>query len=93
MPTVHKCVVLLGKHSHPLINANMHYEFVVNGVHRNPRRVKLPHAAPVPKTEMARFQEHSKPLMSQLETERTTYFARLNEQEAAGTASNSKLQK
>lgn len=72
---------------------HLHYEFVVNGVHRNPRRVKLPHAAPVPKAEMARFQEHSKPLMSQLETERTTYFARLNEQEASGTASNSKLQK
>ena len=72
---------------------HLHYEFVVNGVHRNPRRVKLPHAAPVPKTEMARFQELSKPLMTQLETERTTYFARLNDQESSGTASNSKLQK
>ncbi|WP_345292658.1 peptidoglycan DD-metalloendopeptidase family protein [Kangiella marina] len=72
---------------------HLHYEFVVNGVHRNPRRVKLPHAAPVPKAEMARFQELSKPLMKQLETERTTYFARLNDQESSGTASNSKLQK
>ncbi|RDX35375.1 peptidase M23 [Kangiella sp. HD9-110m-PIT-SAG06] len=73
--------------------SHLHYEFVVNGVHRNPRRVKLPHAAPVPKAEMARFQELSKPLMTQLETERTTYFARLNDQESAGTASSSKLQK
>ena len=71
---------------------HLHYEFVVNGVHRNPRTVKLPHAAPVPKTEMARFQEHSKPLVSRLETERTTYFARLND-EGASSGSNSKLQK
>lgn len=72
---------------------HLHYEFVVNGVHRNPRRVKLPHAAPVPKAEMARFQELSKPLMAQLETERTTYFARLNDDESAKSGSNSKLQK
>ncbi|PXF64611.1 peptidoglycan DD-metalloendopeptidase family protein [Kangiella spongicola] len=72
---------------------HLHYEFVVNGVHRNPRTVKLPHAAPVPKAEMARFQEHSKPLVARLETERTTYFARLNDEKSAGSASNSKLQK
>lgn len=72
---------------------HLHYEFVVNGVHRNPRTVKLPHAAPVPKTEMARFQEHSKPLVSRLETERTTYFARLNDEQSSVSASNSKLQK
>lgn len=73
---------------------HLHYEFVVNGVHRNPRTVKLPQAAPVPKTEMARFQEHSKPLMKRLETERTTYFARLNEEESsANSSSSSKLQK
>ncbi|WP_223669987.1 peptidoglycan DD-metalloendopeptidase family protein [Kangiella shandongensis] len=73
---------------------HLHYEFVVNGVHRNPRTVKLPQAAPVPKTEMARFQKHSKPLMERLETERTTYFARLNEEESsANNGSSSKLQK
>jgi len=70
---------------------HLHYEFVVNGVHRNPRTVKLPHAAPVPKDEMERFREQSKPLMAQLETERTTYFARLNEPSASNN--NSKLQK
>ncbi|WP_228703666.1 peptidoglycan DD-metalloendopeptidase family protein [Kangiella sediminilitoris] len=73
---------------------HLHYEFVVNGVHRNPRTVQLPQAAPVPKTEMARFQEHSKPLMKRLETERTTYFARLNEEESVvNSGSSSKLQK
>ncbi len=74
---------------------HLHYEFVVNGVHRNPRTVKLPHAAPVPKNEMERFREQSKPLMAQLETERTTYFARLNEPSASNNDrnNNSKLQK
>ncbi|MBD3654052.1 MAG: peptidoglycan DD-metalloendopeptidase family protein [Kangiella sp.] len=70
---------------------HLHYEFVVNGVHRNPRTVKLPHAAPVPKEEMERFREQSKPLLAQLETERTTYFARLTE--SGSNNNNSKLQK
>lgn len=71
---------------------HLHYEFVVNGVHRNPRTVKLPHAAPVPREEMERFREQSKPLFAQLETERTTYFARLNEESGASN-NNGKLQK
>lgn len=71
---------------------HLHYEFVVNGVHRNPRTVKLPHAAPVPREEMERFREQSKPLLAQLETERTTYFARLNDEPGASN-NNGKLQK
>lgn len=57
---------------------HLHYEFVVNGVHRNPRTVKLPHAAPVAKKELARFKEQTKDLISQLETKRIEHFARLN---------------
>lgn len=57
---------------------HLHYEFVVNGVHRNPRTVKLPHAAPVRKKELARFKEQTKGLLAQLETQRTEHFARLN---------------
>jgi len=34
---------------------HLHYEFRVNGVHRNPLTVKLPDAAPLPKSEMQRF--------------------------------------
>lgn len=34
---------------------HLHYEFRVNGVHRNPLTVKLPDASPLPKSEMARF--------------------------------------
>jgi murein DD-endopeptidase MepM/ murein hydrolase activator NlpD len=38
---------------------HLHYEFLVNGVHRNPRTIlnKLPKAKSVPKAEMQRFKE------------------------------------
>ena len=35
---------------------HLHYEFLVNGVHQNPRTVQLPQAQPVPQREIARFQ-------------------------------------
>ncbi len=46
---------------------HLHYEFLVNGVHRNPRTVfnKLPSAEPVPKAEKARFDEQIKYLKLQ----------------------------
>ena len=38
---------------------HLHYEFLVNGVHRNPRTVPLPDAAPVPKAEREAFSAQS----------------------------------
>jgi len=38
---------------------HLHYEFLVNGVHKNPRTVSLPNAAPIPKQELADFQNQS----------------------------------
>jgi len=38
---------------------HLHYEFLVNGVHQNPRTVSLPNAAPIAKAEMARFKTHT----------------------------------
>lgn len=35
--------------------AHLHYEFLVNGVHRNPRKVTLPEAADIAKTDRAAF--------------------------------------
>ena len=46
---------------------HLHYEFLVNGVHRNPRTVKLPQADPVPAEEFGRFSETALPLFAQLD--------------------------
>ncbi len=46
---------------------HLHYEFLVNGVHRNPRTVKLPDAEPLPEKYMERFAATSEPLLHQLE--------------------------
>ncbi len=54
---------------------HLHYEFQVNGVHKNPVTVKLPHADPVPKVERASFQATSQALMAQLETYSKTQVA------------------
>jgi murein DD-endopeptidase MepM/ murein hydrolase activator NlpD len=45
---------------------HLHYEFLLNGVHRNPRTVSLPKADPLGKTQMAEFQQKSAPVLSQL---------------------------
>jgi murein DD-endopeptidase MepM/ murein hydrolase activator NlpD len=49
---------------------HLHYEFLVNGVHRNPRTVDLPNADPVPKTEMDRFHARTAPLLAMMQSER-----------------------
>lgn len=47
---------------------HLHYEFLVNGVHRNPRTVKLPKAQPISKNEKSLFLSTTKSLVNQLET-------------------------
>lgn len=47
---------------------HLHYEFLVNGVHKNPRTVTLPHAEPVPSQEMERFAESAEPLLALLDS-------------------------
>lgn len=46
---------------------HLHYEFLVNGVHRDPRTVDLPPADPLPEIHRAAFAEHSEPLMARLD--------------------------
>jgi murein DD-endopeptidase MepM/ murein hydrolase activator NlpD len=45
---------------------HLHYEFLVNGVHRNPRTVSLPKADALGDTQLADFREMSAPVLSQL---------------------------
>ena len=47
---------------------HLHYEFLVNGVHRNPRTVNLPDAEPIRKSERARFFSQTEALIAELET-------------------------
>jgi murein DD-endopeptidase MepM/ murein hydrolase activator NlpD len=45
---------------------HLHYEFVLNGVHRNPRTVPLPKVEPLGAEALAVFQEHAAPMLTQL---------------------------
>lgn len=45
---------------------HLHYEFLVNGVHKNPRTVKLPDAAPIAEQEQADFRLQTEPLLALL---------------------------
>ena len=58
--------------------AHLHYEFLVNGVHRNPVRVSLPRAEPIPSAERERFTAAIGPLLSQLDTLSQTQLAQLD---------------
>jgi murein DD-endopeptidase MepM/ murein hydrolase activator NlpD len=50
---------------------HLHYEFLVNGTHKNPRTVPLPKARPVPSGERDRFATQSALLLAQLEDRRS----------------------
>jgi len=46
---------------------HLHYEFRINGVHRNPLTVRLPEAAPLDRRYLADFREKSRELLAQID--------------------------
>lgn len=56
---------------------HLHYEFLVNGVHRNPRTVKLPEAKPVARELKQQFEAQTAPLLAQLKQMSATQLAML----------------
>lgn len=55
--------------------AHLHYEFLVNGVHRNPRTVKLPKAQSLPKGELANFKPFATEMLANLKKNRELQLA------------------
>lgn len=45
---------------------HLHYEFLLNGVHRNPRTIALPTANPLGEAQLVEFQQKAAPVLSQL---------------------------
>jgi murein DD-endopeptidase MepM/ murein hydrolase activator NlpD len=48
---------------------HVHYEYRVNGVHKNPARVTMPKADPIPASLMADFKTQTTPLLARLEVQ------------------------
>jgi murein DD-endopeptidase MepM/ murein hydrolase activator NlpD len=54
---------------------HLHYEFRVDGVHRDPLTVTLPKPEPLPTVELARFERLSQPLLAKLKALEATQLA------------------
>jgi murein DD-endopeptidase MepM/ murein hydrolase activator NlpD len=46
---------------------HLHYEFRVNGIHKNPVNITLPRANPISRTQLAKFRIETAPLLSMLD--------------------------
>lgn len=47
---------------------HLHYEFQVDGVHKDPLKVELPQAESIPKEQLATFKSRIRPLLAELDT-------------------------
>jgi murein DD-endopeptidase MepM/ murein hydrolase activator NlpD len=57
---------------------HLHYEFLLNGVHRNPRTVKLPDAKPIDKKYKQEFTALAQQRLAELNGSKKTYLAMQN---------------
>ena len=60
---------------------HLHYEFRVNGIHRNPLTVKFPAAAPVKSQNLKDFMTKTNNIITQLDILHTTYVIAMNEEQ------------
>ncbi|MFM7395972.1 MAG: M23 family metallopeptidase [Gammaproteobacteria bacterium] len=51
---------------------HLHYEYLQNGVHKDPQKVPLPNDRPIPSSLMAEFRAQAAPLLSSLEAGQVT---------------------
>ncbi|WP_026052714.1 peptidoglycan DD-metalloendopeptidase family protein [Gayadomonas joobiniege] len=58
---------------------HLHYEFLVNGVHRNPKTVKLPKALPLPAAELKTFKQTANSMVALLERNKNTLLAKTSQ--------------
>ena len=58
--------------------AHLHYEYRLNGVHRNPRTVNLPQAAPIRAEYRDDFLAAAKPILDELMHYKRTQIATLS---------------
>lgn len=66
--------------------AHLHYEFLVSGVHRNPRTVKLPQATPLQGQEKQLFSQQAQQIIAQLATKERVLLAKTAKPAADATA-------
>ncbi len=57
---------------------HLHYEFRVNGAHRDPLKVTLPVAEPLPATQLAQFKLKTAPMLAKLKVIDGIKLARAN---------------
>lgn len=60
---------------------HLHYEFLVNGIHKDPLAVQLPHSLPIDRSLLTYFKNQTRPLLAQLERAKSTVLATINPEE------------